>query len=134
MQRRVVPLALLGALVLVLAGAGCGDEEGDDPAGGGQDSAEPQSPAPPEPPAEEHPPADADAGGFTGQDAENYDIAKTICGSFPPGKVARDLGLHVNGDTAGELAEIAERYADDYRGPYRQAAFEGCLDGLPNPP
>lgn len=129
-------MGLVAVLIgtLVIAVAGCGDDGADEPSAAGQDSPESQSPAAPEPPAEEQPPGNADAGGFTGQDAENYDIAKTVCASFPPGKVARDLGLNVNGDTAMELAEIAERYADDYRGRYRQAAFEGCLHGLPNPP
>lgn len=111
---------LLAALIgtLAIAVAGCGDEEADEPSGAGQDTREERSPPAQEPkqPAEEQPPADPDGGGFTGQAAENYEMAKVVCGSFPPRKVASDLGLSVNGDTAEELGQIAERYARGYTG------------------
>jgi hypothetical protein len=126
--------ALIGALAIVVAG--CGDEEeADEPGGAGQSPPEqPTSPEAQEQPTEEQAPADADGDGFSGQAAENYDVAKVACGAFPPRKVASDLGLTVDGDTADELGQIAERYARGYTGSNRQAAFEGCLDGLPNPP
>jgi hypothetical protein len=56
-----------------------------------------------------------------------------VCGSFPPGKVASDLGLDVNVHTSEGLERIAEEYAGDYRPNFRRAVYEGCLDGLPNP-
>jgi hypothetical protein len=121
----------LGALAFGFTG--CGDEPADAPTGGGQGPAESRPPPADDPPATEQPPADAGGGGFSGQAAENYDLAKVACGAFPPAKVARDLGLPVDGDTAVELGRIAERYARGYTGSNRQAAFEGCLDGLPNP-
>lgn len=70
---------------------------------------------------------------FTGQDRENYDTAKQVCGAFPPAKVAADLGLDRNrGRTAVELGDIAQAYAKEYRGSFQRAAFEGCLAGLPD--
>ena len=85
---------LLGTLAI--AAAGCGEDQGNEPSGAGQQSRE-ERPAPPTEPiaaAEDQPPADAHGGGFSGRDAENFNIAKTVCGSFPPRKVASDLGLH----------------------------------------
>lgn len=66
------------------------------------------------------------SGGFTGPQAKRYAEDREICGLFPPSKVARDLGLPANSDSV----TIAEAYADGYQPQFRQAAFEGCLDGL----
>ena len=64
---------------------------------------------------------------------QNYKIARAVCSGFPPEKVASDLGISVDVHTSEGLGEIAETYAAEYRPAFRQAAFEGCLDGLPNP-
>jgi len=65
-------------------------------------------------------------GGWTGVDANNYEIAELVCGSKAKEGVARDLGLSPNADEF----EIAEAYADGYRESFQQANFEGCLKGL----
>ncbi len=87
-------------------------------------------------PAEREPTPSGEAptlpGEFAGQDRENYNSAREICGAFPAVRSARDLGLRNNrGRTAEELVEIAEKYAEGFRPNFQQAAFEGCLDGLP---
>jgi hypothetical protein len=46
--------------------------------------------------------------------------------------VAKDLGLNVDVGTSEGLAVIAEKFAAGYRPNFRQAVFEGCLDGLPD--
>jgi hypothetical protein len=68
----------------------------------------------------------AKAGGFTGQDARNYEMAKELCESFPPSQIAKEYGLSPHAD----LPSIAEGYAHGYRLAFRQGAFEGCLAGL----
>lgn len=91
---------------------------------------EPEPEREPEPETTEQTPTGSDK--FTGQDRENYEIAKEVCGAFPAEQSARDLGLTGNrGRTSEELVEIAETYAEGLRPSFRQAAFEGCLDGLP---
>lgn len=130
---------------LLLAVSGCG---GDDP-----QEATPTQPAipdveAPEEEAEEAPPAEdredvparpaqeeepTGAAKFTGQDRENYELANEVCGTFPPEKIASDLGISVDVNTSEGLVQIAEKYAKDYRPNFRQAVFEGCLDALPNP-
>jgi hypothetical protein len=62
---------------------------------------------------------------FRGVHRDNYENARAVCGAFPRRKVARDLGL----DTS-EPGAIAEAYAKGFRPAFRQANFEGCLDGL----
>jgi hypothetical protein len=62
---------------------------------------------------------------WTGQNRENYEIAKFACGAFSRKKVARDLGI-----TSTDPIDLAQKYSEGYRGPFRQAAFEGCLAGL----
>jgi hypothetical protein len=68
--------------------------------------------------------------GFTGQAAGTYGDARDVCGAFPPRKVARDLGVHVNGTSTSELRAIADAYASGYRASFRPAAYAGCLAGL----
>lgn len=65
-------------------------------------------------------------GGWSGVDADNYEIAVVVCGSKSKEGVATDLGLSPSADEF----EIAEAYADGYRESYQQANFEGCLKGL----
>src|SRR4051812_20028 len=118
--------ALPAALVLALLLGGCGDNKNS--GNGGNEG----TPAPQATPESQSDTAE-ESGQFTGQAKENYDVAKVVCGSKPPSGVASDLGLSVDGNTAEELGRIAERYARGYDAANHQAAFEGCLDGLPNP-
>jgi hypothetical protein len=111
--------------------SGCGDD-GSNAAGGGAGGPEHQA-APPESEPEPDEQAATGAAKFTGQDRRNYDEANAVCGAFPPRKVASDLGLDVDVHTSEGLVRIAEAYAADYGPSFRQAVFEGCLDGLPNP-
>ncbi len=57
-------------------------------------------------------------------DRENYRIAFEICRLSGVAKVAREFR------TAVDPFEAAEGYAAGYRPNYRQANFEGCLDGF----
>lgn len=67
------------------------------------------------------------SGGFSGVHASNYEAAKEICSAFPQEQIAQELGLPASADEF----EIAEAYADDsYTDRFRQAGFQGCLDGL----
>jgi hypothetical protein len=95
----------------------------------------PRQPSPPKPtkPTPAEPEPARKGSGFTGELADRYDEAKVVCGSSPPAKVARDLGISVNVHTSEGIVRIAERYARGYDARHHQAAFEGCLDGLPNP-
>jgi hypothetical protein len=124
-RRMRLPIVLMSILVLGLVG-GCGDDDADEAGGGGKTAEERTAPpeAKPEP---------TGAAKFTGQDRRNYEDAKFICSGFPPRKLASDLGLDVDVHTSEGLGRIAEAYAADYRPNFRQAVFEGCLDGLPNP-
>lgn len=120
-----LPVMVLSVLVLGLV-AGCGDDDADE-AGGGANTAEERTAH------AETKPEPTGAAKFTGQDRRNYEEAKAICSSSPPSKVASDLGLDVDVHTSEGLGRIAEKYAEDYRPNFRQAVFEGCLDGLPKP-
>lgn len=131
---------MAAALLVTAALAGCGDDEPDNakspPPPPALTATEPE-PEPPESVAEAQPEAAEEDGTaadkFTGQDRENYDIAKEVCGAFPPDQVASDLGLSGNrGRTSEDLVTIAEAYAESYRGSSQQAAFAGCLEGLPD--
>lgn len=66
------------------------------------------------------------AGGWTGQAAEVYSIAKKSCSAFPPKQVAGDLNLPSESD----YVTIAEKFAAGYQPQFEQPAFEGCIDGL----
>ena len=79
--------------------------------------------------AVEHPQPEANedrAGGFSGQDARNYESAKEVCGGFPRSQVAKEVGL----DPHADPGDIAQAYSRTYRPAFRQAVFEGCLAGL----
>jgi len=79
------------------------------------------------PKTESEPQPESASGGFTGVHASNYEAAKEICSAFPQEQIAQELGLSVSADEF----EIAEAYADEnYTDRFRQAGFEGCLDGL----
>ena len=70
---------------------------------------------------------------FQGQDRRNYLDAKGVCSTFPPKKIASDLGIKADVSTGPGLVRLAEGFAAGYRPAFRQPVFEGCLDGLPNP-
>jgi hypothetical protein len=79
------------------------------------------------PKPEPKPQPESASSGFTGVHANNYEAAKEICSAFPKEQIAGELGL----PTSADEFEIAEKYADDgYTDRFRQAGFEGCLDGL----
>ena len=122
-----LPVVLMSVVVLGVV-AGCGDD-GSDQARGDGATAEERTNRSDEREEQEH----TRAVKFSGQDRRNYADAKAVCASFPARKVARDLGLDVDVRTSKGLVRIAEKYAADYRPSFRQAVFEGCLDGLPNP-
>jgi hypothetical protein len=67
-----------------------------------------------------------DSGGFTGQDASNYEAAKTTCSAFPRSQIAKEYGLSASADPS----EIARAVSQEYKPAFQQAAFEGCLTGL----
>lgn len=127
-------LACLVGLIATLSLLGCGG--GDD--SGNQEGAQPKPLG--SPPAEKEDggkpvgsaPGEKEGGGkavagFTGTDAENYEIAKMSCGAFSQEEVAKDLGMPASADAV----EIAEEFASGYQPAYQQAVFEGCLAGLP---
>jgi hypothetical protein len=127
-MRAVLILAL--AIAAAVATAGCGDDDG----GNGTD--ESKAPATTEA-AQEPPPAPAEpttgADKFSGESASVYSDANALCSAFPPEKIARDLGIQADTSTSEGIVSIAEAFAEGYRGDVHQAAFEGCLDALPNP-
>jgi hypothetical protein len=61
---------------------------------------------------------------FTGVHASNYEDAFAVCGAVGVKEVARQFG------TARDPVSAAEGYASGYRPAFRQAPFEGCLDGF----
>lgn len=136
-------LGALFAMLAIILMVGCGDESGDSsgasskPTTADETTTDPSSgetktrtqttvvtPAKPVPNKKTRNPK-TEAAKFTGQDRENYKIAKLVCGAFPRKKVARDLGI-----TTTDPGTIALKYAADYRPINRQATFEGCLAGL----
>jgi hypothetical protein len=68
----------------------------------------------------------ADSGGFTGQDANNYETAKTTCSAFPRSQIAEEYGLAAGADPS----DIARAVSHGYKPAFQQAVFEGCLAGL----
>jgi hypothetical protein len=68
----------------------------------------------------------ADSGGFTGQDASNYETAKTTCSAFPRSQIAKEYGLATDADPSA----IARAVSHGYKPAFQQAVFEGCLVGL----
>lgn len=124
---------LLGIALACLGLAACGGDDDDEPEPAATLPEPPVEVAPADSAPAEPEPEPTGADKFTGQDRENYETAKEVCGAFPPEQSARDLGLRDNrGRTSEELVEIAERYAEGLRSSFRQAAFEGCLAGLPD--
>jgi hypothetical protein len=63
---------------------------------------------------------------WRGVHASNYNDNCVVCRIFGPRQVARDNGIR-----STDTVTIALRYANKaYRPGYRQAAFEGCLQGF----
>ena len=60
-------------------------------------------------------------------DAENYDIAYTVCGYVLDGTA--DKG-DITADPESNPAAFADEYAEDYGDARRQAVYDGCLDAL----
>lgn len=75
---------------------------------------------------ESAPEPESSGGKFTGAQAKRYQEDREICGLFPLSQIAKEYGLPASADPVS----IAEAYADGYQPQFRQAAFEGCLDGL----
>jgi hypothetical protein len=96
-------MKIIGIVVLVVT-VGCG----------GSDDTEPPIQQP-----------DVDKGAA---DAENYDIAYTVCGGVLNGTINPDPSNSADPET--NPAAFADGYADGYEDAYRQAAFDGCLDAL----
>jgi hypothetical protein len=140
-EKRMEPVMRAGlilalAIAAVVATAGCGDDDG------GNGTEEPKAPATTEaaqepPPSSAEPPAPAEpttaTDEFSGESASVYSDANALCSAFPPEKIARDLGIRADTSTSEGIVSIAEAFAEGYRGDVHQAAFEGCLDALPNP-
>lgn len=94
----------------------------------GQVAAEPLPDPEPAPPARTRPtprPKPKPQPKFTGVHAENYRTAHEVCGTFPPAKIASDLGV-----SSTNPADLARAYSEMKRPAFRQAPFEGCLDAL----
>lgn len=116
-RRAIRPLvATIAALMLA---AGCGNDD---------DS----SPNAPEPPASERSGRDKadgfdrkNAPGLSVSEKDVYDLARGACGAFPAKQVARDFGLQTTDPDV-----IASRYARGYDAQVKQAANQGCFDGL----
>lgn len=135
----MVRLLVVGCLLagLVLAVPGCGDSE---PSGSGAKTVEEIEALEEElaqeqggtqgngesskPQAKKQAPARA--AGFSGKSKEGYEIAVFICANYPLERIAKELGL----PASAEPSEVAETYADAYWGQFRQAAFEGCFEGI----
>jgi hypothetical protein len=135
---RLLVTVLVGA-VLILAGCGGshgseaddGDVEREGPQSGARKATEQETA--PEDASTQKGEAGTGTEKFTGQDRINYEQARTVWRAFPPKQVAQDLGIAVDVGTSEGLVRIAEKYAEGYRPDFRQAVFEGCLDGLPDP-
>jgi hypothetical protein len=69
----------------------------------------------------------ATGGGHVEYDAENYDIAYTVCELVLNGEATHDS---IDVDPATRPAAFAEEYASGYRDDFRQAPYDGCLDAL----
>jgi hypothetical protein len=98
---------LLAVLALAVL-AGCGDD------GGGGDQTNGGSPANVNGQKEQK----EEAGGFTGIDARNYKTAKEACGQ--PGFLPEGM----------RVRRAAELYAFSFPPRRKQAAVEGCLEGI----
>ena len=70
---------------------------------------------------------------FTGQDASAYKDAETACGAFSIEQLATVLGVKTDTSTSQGISKVATAWASGYSGTARQAAFEGCLEGMRNP-
>jgi hypothetical protein len=66
------------------------------------------------------------AGGYSGQNARNYEDSKSTCGAFPRTQVARESGLSASASDV----EIAAAVAGAYRSAFRPAVEAGCRAGL----
>jgi hypothetical protein len=121
-MRRLFLPALVAALAI--GATSCGDSGPSSPDFRPAEEASERRQAPK---PESEPPKESVSGGFTGVDASNYEAAKEICSAFPKEQIAQELDLPASADEF----DIAEAYADDgYTDRFRQAGFEGCLDGL----
>jgi PASTA domain len=86
-------------------------------------------PQPTPPPAEESAPSSPQekSGGWTGVNADNYQLAKAVCRAYPKEEIARQFKLP---PSANELT-IAEKFAEAQFSPdFQTPVIEGCLAGL----
>lgn len=124
---------LCAVLAVGLLATGCGDDEADRPAPPAAEETAPRDPEPePQDPQDSGAVSTEETGGaeFTGQDRQNYEKAKSFCGSASPEEIARAQDLRgIRGETVEERALIAGAYAAAKRG-NRQAWIKGCLDGF----
>jgi hypothetical protein len=68
---------------------------------------------------------DSGGGSQPSQPGDVYKVARTVCKTFLPKLIARDLE---KGDKSPE--EVARDYSRGFRERQRQRAYEGCLAGL----
>jgi hypothetical protein len=85
----------------------------------------PAKPAPK--PAAPAPTAQEKSGGWTGVNADNYQLAKAVCRAYPKEEIARQFKLP---PSANEFT-IAEKFAEALFSPdFQVPVIEGCLAGL----
>lgn len=67
-----------------------------------------------------------DSGGFTGDFADTYEVAREICGGSGVAAIAKEFG------SAAEPEPAARAYANalSNEGPHHDASYSGCLKGL----
>lgn len=105
----------LGMIALLIVGlAACGDDSDEGPTGTVETT--------------------EDTTGQVGKDkdatdASNYDVAYGICSTASTEKLVNDLGA-----ASSDPADIADAYAEGYTDAFKQAGYEGCLDGLTGQP
>lgn len=116
------------ALLTVLALSACGSSSKSSATTTASETVKPPTTTNPEPQPDTKSEPKSDTGGFSGQDATNYEHAKAVCGSRPRARVATKLGLAADAIPR----QIAQKYSEGHQGAGK-AVFEGCLAGARSP-